>query len=113
MAAEDTAKNAADVVLEPAPASPEEPAPPARRRFDAATLWQTVGPLAVFIALFAVIAVLQPEFVGGGGLAILAVQATSVLLHQGPVARMGPVGPQAPNNGSPSSDHPAIRSLRR
>jgi ribose transport system permease protein len=78
--AEDTAQDTKDVILEQAPAAPDEPTPPARRRFDGATLWQTVGPLAVFVALFAVIAALQPAFVGGGGLAILAVQATSVLL---------------------------------
>ena len=60
--------------------APEQPAAPARRRFSARTLWQTVGPIAVFVILFAVVAVLQPGFVGGGGLAILAVQATSILL---------------------------------
>ena len=62
-----------------AEATPEQPAP-ARRRFSPANLWQTVGPIAVFIILFAVVAVLQPDFVGGGGLAILAVQCTSILL---------------------------------
>jgi ribose transport system permease protein len=76
MAAEDTK----DVMLETPPDAPEEQAPAARRRFDAGTLWQTVGPFAVFVALFVVIAALQPAFVGGGGIAILAVQATSVLL---------------------------------
>jgi len=76
----DAATDTGNVALEPSPAAPEESAPAAPRRFDAVTLWQNVGPFAVFVALFVVIAVLQPEFVGGGGLAILAVQATSVLL---------------------------------
>ena len=69
------------VTVEPAvaEATPEQPAP-ARRRFAPANLWQSVGPIAVFIILFAVVAVLQPDFVGGGGLAILAVQCTSILL---------------------------------
>src|SRR5690242_8279224 len=60
-------------------AAPEQPAAPARRRFSARSLWQTVGPIAVFVILFAVVAVLQPAFVSGG-LSILAVQATSILL---------------------------------
>ena len=60
--------------------TPESPPAAARRRFAPRNLWQTVGPLAVFVILFAVVAVLQPDFVGGGGLAILAVQATAILL---------------------------------
>jgi ribose transport system permease protein len=60
-------------------ATPEQPAP-ARRRFAPRNLWQTVGPIAVFVLLFVVIGIVQPDFVGGGGLAILAVQATSILL---------------------------------
>lgn len=60
-------------------ATPESP-PPARRRFAPRNLWQTIGPIAVFVVFFAIIAVLQPDFVGGGGLGILAIQATSVLL---------------------------------
>lgn len=62
----------------------ESPAPgdaPAadRRRFDARSIWRTAGPFAILVALFAVVAVLQPSFVGGG-FSILTVQATSVLL---------------------------------
>ena len=74
-----------DVVSEPTPRSdsasapPSEPAPAPRRRFDARTLWRRVGPIGVFVVLFALVAVLQPEFVGGG-LTILTVQATSILL---------------------------------
>jgi ribose transport system permease protein len=66
------------------PAAPEttapEPSPPQRRRFAPRNLWQTIGPIAVFVVFFIIIAVLQPDFVGGGGLGILAIQATSVLL---------------------------------
>ncbi len=43
-------------------------------------LWQLAGPLMVFIALFAVVAVLRPNFLAGGGMSILAVQATPILL---------------------------------
>ena len=43
-------------------------------------LWQTFGPFAVFLVLFALVAVLQPNFLGGGGLTILTVQATPILL---------------------------------
>jgi ribose transport system permease protein len=60
-------------------ATPESPTP-ARRRFAPRNLWQTIGPIAVFVVFFAIIAALQPDFVGGGGLGILAIQATSVLL---------------------------------
>jgi ribose transport system permease protein len=63
-----------------APATTPDPVPPPRRRFAPRNLWQTIGPIAVFIVFFAIIAILQPDFVGGGGLGILAIQATSVLL---------------------------------
>ena len=59
-------------------ATPDQP-PAAKRRFAPRNLWQTIGPFAVFVILFAIVAVLQPAFLGGG-LTILAVQATSVLL---------------------------------
>ncbi len=62
-----------------APESTPDQPPAAKRRFAPRNLWQTVGPFAVFVILFAIVAVLQPDFVGGG-LGILAVQATSVLL---------------------------------
>jgi ribose transport system permease protein len=51
-----------------------------QRRFQAQRLWQTVGPLTVFVVLFVLVAVLQPEFLGGGGLKILAVQTAPILL---------------------------------
>lgn len=53
---------------------------PRARRLRILHLWQLAGPVAVFIALFAVVAVLRPAFAGGGGLSILAVQATPILL---------------------------------
>jgi len=52
---------------------------PSRRRLGPAAVWQTVGPLAVFVALFALVAALNPAFLGGG-LRILALQATTILL---------------------------------
>ncbi|MFI7493970.1 ABC transporter permease [Kocuria sp. M4R2S49] len=64
----------------PAPDSGKPETKDRPRRFRPRNLWQTVGPFGVFIALFAVVAALQPAFVGGGGLQILAVQASSILL---------------------------------
>ncbi|SDN94686.1 ABC transporter permease [Geodermatophilus sp. DSM 45219] len=52
---------------------------PSRRRLGPAAVWQTVGPLAVFVALFALVSALNPAFLGGG-LRILALQATTILL---------------------------------
>jgi ribose transport system permease protein len=67
-------------VEQTAPDTTPEAAPPARRRFAPRNLWQTIGPFAVFVIFFVIIAVLQPDFVGGGGLGILTLQATSILL---------------------------------
>lgn len=50
------------------------------RRPRPRNLWQTIGPFGVFVALFALVAALQPAFLGGGGLSILAVQAAPILL---------------------------------
>jgi ribose transport system permease protein len=66
------------VALDTSP-SPEAAVAP-RRRPRAIDLWTTIGPFAVFAVLFAMVAVLRPAFVGGGGLAILATQATAILL---------------------------------
>lgn len=50
------------------------------RKLSARALWQTVGPLAVFVVLFAVVAALTPGFLGGGGLRILALTAAPILM---------------------------------
>lgn len=60
------------------PAEPAAPEP--RRKVRAITVWTSVGPFAVFAVLFALVAILRPNFVGGGGLPILATQATAILL---------------------------------
>lgn len=60
--------------------SAKPPGQEPRRRLVPRGLWQTVGPLAVFVALFVVVALLRPTFLGGGGLRILAVQAAPILL---------------------------------
>src|SRR5690349_5397249 len=52
----------------------------AGRRFQVQGLWHTAGPLAVFVVLLVIVAVLQPSFLGGGGLKIATIQATSILL---------------------------------
>src|SRR6478672_10476164 len=60
--------------------SAQRPAADARRRPRAIEVWTTAGPFAVFAVLFALVAILRPAFLGGGGLAILATQATAILL---------------------------------
>ena len=60
-----------------APAATPAPTPAGR---PPRNLWQSLGPFAIFVALFVVVAVLQPNFMGGGGLSILATQATPILL---------------------------------
>ncbi len=50
------------------------------RRVSPARVWQTAGPVAVFVVLFAVVAILQPNFIGGSGLEITATSATAILL---------------------------------
>jgi ribose transport system permease protein len=62
------------------PAEAAEPSPAAAaRRPGLRNFWHTGGPFAVFVALFALVAILQPSFLSGG-FSILAVQATSILL---------------------------------
>jgi ribose transport system permease protein len=64
-----------------APATDATPGHVARaRRARALKLWQSAGPVTVFIALFVLVAVLRPAFVSGTGPSILAVQATPILL---------------------------------
>lgn len=58
-------------------AEPVGAAPAAKRTHN---YWQTFAPFAIFLALFAVVAVLQPNFLGGGGMTILASQAAPILL---------------------------------
>ena len=70
-------------------------APPSEgraRRWRPIDLWASIGPVAVFVLLFALVAVLRAAFLGGGGLAILATQATAILLvglGQGMVLHVG------------------------
>jgi ribose transport system permease protein len=47
-------------------------------RLDA--LRASLGPLAIFVALLALVAMAVPEFLGGGGPSIIAQQATPILL---------------------------------
>lgn len=61
-------------------AAVETPSADRHRRWRVIDLWATVGPLAVFIILFALVAILRPAFLGGGGLAIVATQCTAILL---------------------------------
>ena len=46
----------------------------------AAKLWQAVGPLVVFVVMFAIVAILTPTFIGGGGVTIVASSAAPILL---------------------------------
>lgn len=51
-----------------------------RRRISPLGIWQTIGPIAVCLALFALVLISNPAFLGGGGPGILALQATFILL---------------------------------
>lgn len=42
--------------------------------------WQSVGPFVVFIAMFALVAILTPTFLGNGGITIVASSAAPVIL---------------------------------
>ena len=42
--------------------------------------WQSIGPIAIFLAILIVVAVLTPSFLGGGGLAIIASSSAPILL---------------------------------
>lgn len=53
---------------------------PPRRRLTALDLWQSIGPLVVCLALFALVVVLNSAFLSGGGPGILTLQATFILL---------------------------------
>jgi ribose transport system permease protein len=46
----------------------------------AGKLWQTGGPLVIFVVMFAVVAILTPAFVGSGGITIVASSAAPILL---------------------------------
>jgi ribose transport system permease protein len=44
-------------------------------------LWGAIGPLVIFIVMFAIVAILVPTFIGGGtGLSIVASSAAPILL---------------------------------
>jgi len=73
-----TDQSRSDIAVDTKPAS--EPAAEPRRRPKAIEVWTIAGPFAVFVVLFALVAILRPAFLGGGGLAILATQATAILL---------------------------------
>ena len=53
-----------------------------RARFlqRAGKFWRAGGPAVIFIAMFAVVAVLTPAFLGGGGFTIVASSAAPILL---------------------------------
>lgn len=51
-----------------------------KARRIAAKGWQAVGPIVIFIVMFAVVSVLTPTFIGGGGLTIIASSAAPILL---------------------------------
>jgi ribose transport system permease protein len=75
------------------PATPQ-PAGRRERRWRAIDVWASVGPLAVFIVLFALVVSLRPAFLGSGGLAIVATQATAIMLvalGQGIVLHVGSI----------------------
>lgn len=42
--------------------------------------WQALGPLVIFVVMFAIVAILTPTFLGGGGVTIVASSAAPILL---------------------------------
>jgi ribose transport system permease protein len=42
--------------------------------------WQSIGPVVVFIAMFAVVSILTPAFIGSGGVTIVASSTAPILL---------------------------------
>ena len=84
--------------MQPSTRSDTPPADPpqtgTRRRWSALDIWASVGPLAVFIVLFVLVVSQRPAFLGGGGLAIVATQASAILLialGQGMVLHVGSI----------------------
>lgn len=51
-----------------------------RKKWHPQKIWQTVGPLTIFVAMFGLVAALTPTFVGGGGLIVVATSAAPILL---------------------------------
>lgn len=45
-----------------------------------AKAWQALGPLVIFVVMFAIVAILTPTFLGGGGVTIVASSAAPILL---------------------------------
>lgn len=43
-------------------------------------LWQTAGPLVIFVAMFGLVAALTPTFLAGGGLNVVGTSAAPILL---------------------------------
>ena len=78
----------------PAPKDPKASAGSLRSRISPASLWRTVGPIAVFVLLLLVVSALNPSFLGGGGVTILATQAAAILfvaLGQSAVLHVGSI----------------------
>ncbi|MCH6472609.1 ABC transporter permease [Sinomonas terrae] len=69
-----------NAVLQPEPLSAAPPTPKGPTRPRRAGIWRSIGPLAVFVALLVLVAVLTPTFLTGGGLGILTVTAAPILL---------------------------------
>ncbi len=60
---------------------PQKPTANGAKSRRAPKLWEAIGPLVIFIVMFAIVAILVPTFIGGGtGLSIVASSAAPVLL---------------------------------
>ena len=70
-----------DTTLRPSPRtqSSPEPDPGTRQRFRL-PLWQSVGPVVIFVAMLVAVSALTPAFLGSGGIAIIAGSAAPILL---------------------------------
>lgn len=53
---------------------------PKKRIFTPRTIWQTVGPISIFLVVFAVVSILTPTFIPGGGLGIVATISAPIMM---------------------------------
>jgi len=53
---------------------------PKKRKLSVSSLWKSVGPLTIFIVVFALVSTLNPAFIAGGGLGIVATISAPILM---------------------------------
>lgn len=61
-------------------AASQELEPTKKKKLSISSLWRSIGPLAIFVAVFALVSSLNPAFFGGGGLGIVATISAPILM---------------------------------